>query len=102
MLTKLGSLTQQDVLVPLVMLLLICVTINSNICQKAPESTSIIKIQSNTKDHINTIKFDEYYYSIPIIEGLSHFLNFSISKCTILHSNTLCHTFVDKVQNIIF
>ena len=41
MLTKLGSLTQQDVLVPLVMLLLIYVTINSNICQKAPESTSL-------------------------------------------------------------
>ena len=41
MLTKLGSFTQDDVLVPLLMLLLIYVTINSNICQKAPESTSM-------------------------------------------------------------
>ena len=40
MLTKLGSLTNQDVFVPLVMLLLIYVTKNSNICRKAPESTS--------------------------------------------------------------
>ena len=52
MLTKLRSLTHQDVLVTLVVLLVMLllnmsyVTINSNICQKAPESTSISLLNS--------------------------------------------------------
>ena len=39
---------------------------------------------------------------ISIVDSLLHFLHFSILNHTNLHSSALCHTSVDKVQNLIF